>query len=484
MLTLGAYARYVRKGNGGQKTGVRGQGAGVRGQEAATLLKSKKQLWTSGAYGLVVVFFVLGLLSKPMLITLPFVLLLLDYWPLDRFSEYYKQKRIPILFVEKIPLFLLSVVFCAVAVWTERNIRTVSDDVNILWRIGNAAVAYGVYIRQMIVPTGLAAFYPHPGTELPLWHISISLLLLTGLSLTAIFFWEKRPYLLVGWLWYLGMLVPVIGILPAWLHASADRYTYLPQIGLSILLTWAIAELSVRWRHRRMILGAAALLLLTGLGTGTWIQTSTWRDSKTLWTHTLAHTKDNKIANYNLAIVLERRGEIEMAIEQYRRALRAWPDDAEAMINLGCIFAEKNEIEAAEELFRRTLEIKPNSPEAHTDLGIVLAKQGNVESGIEHLKQALEIKPDYLEARINLGVFLAKQGEIETAIEQYRQALKIEPDSADTHHNLGLALAKQGNTEEAIAHFQQAWEIDPDSVAGQRSLDLATRLLMDQTERR
>jgi len=448
VLTLGAYTRYVRA-------------VGSR------------------RYLLMGLFFALGLLAKPMLITLPFLLLLLDFWPLKRFEIIGAKKLI----LEKVPLFILSIVFCAIAIWTERNIITPDKDVTLLWRIGNAAVSYVVYIKQMIVPSGLAAFYPHPETELPLWQIAGSFLLLTTISLPVFFFWKKRPYLIVGWLWYLGMLVPVIGILPAWLHAYADRYTYLPQIGLSILLTWGTAELSVRWKHRRVILGTTALVLLTGLGAGAWIQTSIWRDGETLWTHTLKHTKDNKIANYNLAVVLERQGKVEMAIEQYRRALLFWPEDSEALINLGCVHAEGNEFGVAVELFRRALEIEPNSPEAHTNLGIVLAKQGEIERGIEHFQQALKIKPDYLEAHISLGVFLARQGKSETAIEHYQRALEIKPDSADTHHNWGLALAKQGETEKAITHFQKAWEINPDSAAGQRSLEAANKLLMDWATR-
>jgi len=468
MLTLGAYTRYVRAAKG-------------------------KWQSTSRHYLLIVLFFVLGLLAKPMLITLPFVLLLLDFWPLRRFStatsdvSYGGQARnrvetagIKKLILEKAPFLLLSGVFCAVAIWTERDIITLDKDVTLLWRIGNAAVSYIVYIKQTIVPTGLAVFYPHLGTELPLWQISASFLLLAMISLTAILFRNRRPYLVVGWLWYLGMLVPVIGILPAWLYAYADRYTYLPQIGLSILLTWTIADLSVRWRHRRVILGAAALLVMTGLGAGAWIQTSTWRNGETLWTHILKQTEDNQIANYNLAKALERNGKTKLAIEQFQRALLFWPEDTEALINLGCIFAEKNELKKASELFWRTLEIKPDSPEAHTNLGIVLAKQGEIERGIEHLQQALKLKPDYLQAHINLGVFLMRQEKTEAAIKHYHQALEIEPDSADTHYNLGVALAKQKKFDDAISHFQQVWTIDPDSERAQRSLDMATKLIMKQ----
>lgn len=450
MLTLGAYAHYTRA-------------------------RHRKQLVVSGRYLLVVLLFTLGLMSKPILVTLPFVLLLLDFWPLARLETIGAKKLI----LEKLPLFLLATVSCAVAVWTQRDTITVDEDVTLLWRIGNAVVSYVVYIKQMIAPFELAMLYPHPGTELPLWHISASFILLMMISLTAVFAWKRRPYLTVGWLWYLGMLVPVIGIMQVGVHAHADRYTYLSQIGLTILLTWGTAELSARWRQRRAILGATALVLLAGLGTRAWTQTSYWRNSEVLWTHTLAHTEDNKIANYNLAVALERRGKSEMAIEQYRRALQVWPEDAEALINLGCALAEQKEFKTAAELYRRALEIKPDSPEAHTDLGIVLAKQGQIETAMEHYRQALRTKPDYLEAHINMGVLSVKQGQIETAIEHYRQALKIKPDSAYAHYNLGVALTKQGKTQDAISHLQKAWKIDPNSELAQRSLNMANKLLLD-----
>jgi len=410
MLSLGAYARYARV--------CRAKGAVM-----------------ARRYLLMVLFFVLGLLSKPMVVTLPFVLLLLDFWPLNRFETAGTKKLV----LEKIPLFLLSVIFCAIAVWTERDIITVDEEVSVLWRMGNAVVSYMIYIKQMIAPFGLAMFYPHPGTELPIWQISVSFLFLTMLSLTAVFFWKKKPYLIVGWLWYLGMLVPVIGIIPAWLHAYADRYTYLPQIGLYIFLTWAIAELSARWKYRHVILGAAALLLLAGLGAKAWVQTSHWRSSETLWTHTLAHTEDNKIANYNMAVVLERQGKSEMAIEQYRRALRVWPEDADALINLGCALAEKNELATAARLFHRALKIRPNSPEARTNLGLVFAKQGDIKKGIEYFQQALKIKSDYLEAHVNLGFFLGKQGKVEEAISSLQRALEINPDNVIAQRALNRA---------------------------------------------
>ncbi len=416
MLTLGAYAHHARV---------------ERSQERMAV----------GRYLLVVLLFALGLLSKPMLVTLPFVLLLLDFWPLARVEPVGARK----LLLEKAPLFLLSAIFCAVAVWTQRDTVTTNADVTFLWRLGNAAVSYAVYIKQMIVPLRLSMLYPHPGTGLPLWQVSASLLLLTTISLTTIFFWRKRPYLMVGWLWYLGMLIPVIGIKQVGIHAHADRYTYLPQIGLYILIAWGATELSARWRNHRIILTATAIAVLTGLGVTAWVQTSHWQNGEALWSHTLAHTQDNRIANYNLAKALERHGKIEMAIEQYRRALRVWPEDVDAMINLGCVLAEQNQFKTASELFRRALEIKPDSPEAHTDLGIVLAKQGESKPAIEHFKQALKKKPDYPEA----------------------------------HLHLGLALAKQGRVDDALFHLQQAWKIAPDSATGQYSLKVAQKVLQE-----
>ncbi len=440
MLTLSAYVRCARTAD-------------------------SKGLERAGRYSLVLLLFITGLMCKPMLVTLPFVMLLIDYWPLNRFETTGAKKLI----FEKIPFFLLSAVFCGISVWTQRNTVTVGADVTLLWRIGNAAVSCAVYIKQMFFPFGLAMFYPHPGTSLPLWQILASIFLLTSISLTALFMLKKRPYLFTGWLWYLGLLVPVSGIKQIGIHAHADRYTYLPQIGLYILLSWGIAELSSNWRHRRLILGTGALIVLGGLGAKAWLQTSYWRDGEAIWIHTLSLTDDNKIANYNLARSLEKSGKTEAAIEQYQRALRVWPQDTGALINLGCILAAGNQLEAARNLFERALEINPDSAEAHTDLGIVLAKQGDINTAIGHYRQALERNPDYLEARINLGLAAARQGNISDAIEHLQLALKIKPDSAGAHYNLGLILAKQGRTKEAMPHFQQAWKTNPHGKIGQQS---------------
>jgi tetratricopeptide (TPR) repeat protein len=442
MLTLGAYTRWVRHPSAGRCL-------------------------------LTLLLFIAGLMSKPMLVTLPCVMLLLDFWPLNRFESDGIKKLI----VQKVPFLLISAAFAALSVWTQRDTASVEGDVTLLWRIGNAAVSSIVYIKQMIIPAGLAAFYPHPGTTLPLWQISASLALLTLISTTLLLQWKKMPWLLTGWLWYLGMLVPVSGIKQVGIHAHADRYTYLPQIGLYILLSWGIAELCKNWRHRRLILGTGALLVLAGLGAQAWIQTSCWRNGEALWAHTLSLTDDNKIANYNLARSLEKNGKTEEAVRQYKRELQAWPQDTGALINLGCILAANNQPETARDLFQRALEIKPDSPEAHTDLGIVLAKQEDLEAAITHYHLALQINPDYLEAHINLGLAAARQENVAGAIEHLQTALKINPNSASAHYNLGIILASQGRTGEALPHFQKAWKTNPDNEIGQKSLSRMNQII-------
>ncbi len=449
MLTLSAYTHCVRVATGKPKTVIR-------------------------RYSLMLLLFATGLMCKPMLVTLPFVLLLLDFWPLNRFGTVSVKKLI----LEKTPLLFLSAAFCPISILMQKQITPDDQKVDFLWRLGNIAPAVITYIRQMIAPYGLTMYYPHPGEAIPLWKASASILLLTAISTAVIFNWKKRPYLTVGWCWYLGMLAPVSGIRQIGIHAYADRYTYLPQIGLGIALAWGTAELAARWRHRRTIPTTAALTVLTGLSATAWFQTSHWRDGETLWTHALTQTDDNRIANYNLASALAKNGKTDQAIEQYHRALRVWPQDPGALINLGCILAAKDDLETARDLFRRALEIKPDSPQALTDLGIVLAKQGKTEEAVHHYRQALNFDPDYLEAHINLGNALMKQKQLDAAIARYRRAIELSPNSAEAHYNMGAALLKAEKYKEALSAFQRAREINPESPVGQRSLNMEAMLRM------
>ena len=446
MLTLGAYFHYVRRP------------------------------FSAGRYALVALFFTLGLMSKPMLVTLPFVLFLLDFWPLDRLGPVGVKKLI----LEKVPLFLLVAAFCAVTIWAQQTALMPNEKIALPWRIGNAVVSYAVYIKQMVFPSGLAVLYPHRGADIHLWQIAISLVVLASISLAVLAGGRKRPYLPIGWLWYLGMLVPVIGILQVGGQAHADRYTYLPQIGLSLLLTWGVTDLTAGWRHRRLILGAAAVLILTGLGTAAWVQTSHWKNSNSLWVHTLKHTENNPVAHNNLGLALTSQGKSADAIEQYRSALRINPNHASAHNNLGLVLASQGKFSEAIEQYRSALRINPDYLVARNNLGSALASQGKSAEAIEQYRSALRINPDYPATRNNLGNALASQGKNAEAIEQYRSALLINPDAAiarnnlgEAHNNLGNALASQGKISEAIEQYRNALRINPHLAKAHINLGLA-----------
>jgi tetratricopeptide (TPR) repeat protein len=428
----------------------------------------------------VVLFFVLGLMSKAMLVTLPFVLLLLDFWPLGRFragsreqeagSEGYKGGRktenrkgkprqpTPInhqpfsrLVIEKIPLFMISAVFCVVTVWAQQQAITTIKTLPVPWRFGNALCAYAVYIEQLFFPHGLAPFYPHPGVELPLREISLSLVVLAGISLAVLAGQKKRPYLLTGWLWYLGMLVPVVGIMQVGEQSHADRYTYLPQIGLVIMATWLVTDWCASLRHRRALLSTAAAAVLSVLAVAAHGQTRHWRDSVSLWTHTLAHTKRNAVAHNNLGNVLAAQRKTDAAVEHFQQALQINPRYANAHNNLGNVLAAQRKTDAAIEHYEQALQINPESAETHNNLAAALAAQGKTEAAIEHFQRTLQINPGLAESRDNLnkallvlvrqGSAFASQGRFGEAIRCFEQLLNFWPENAEVKNNLAWVLA-------------------------------------------
>src|SRR6266568_4192968 len=273
------------------------------------------------------ILFALGLMSKPTLVTVPLVLLLLDYWPLKRFAGESSTRR---LIVEKIPLFALSAAGAGATLWAHEKSIIHIERLPFMWRVGNGLVTCLTYIKQMIWPARLAVFYPHPGITLPVWEIGLAIVILLLATAGAIALRRKRPYFLTGWFWYLLMLLPVIGLVQVGFQAHADRYTYLPQIGLYLLTTWAVTDASAFWPHRRKILGAAAAMAIVASTWRAWIQVSYWRDSESLWTHTLAVTSENPIAQNNLAMALKEKGRTDQAIGHLERILELNPNDAKA----------------------------------------------------------------------------------------------------------------------------------------------------------
>lgn len=398
VLTLGAYLRYVRR--------------------PKSLLN----------YLLVLLLFGLGLMSKPMLVTVPFVLLLLDYWPLRRFPQPARFSIPQPLLLEKIPLLVLSTISCLITLRVQSGAIHDAQVVPMALRIENAIVSAAAYLAQMVYPANLALSYPYPINGLPPWEIALALLVLVAFSAAAFYWRNQRPWLLTGWFWYLGMLVPVAGLVQVGGQARADRYTYLPQIGICLLLTWTLVELSERWRNGRFILAGSAAACIAILAAGARAQTAFWRNSESLWTRALACTTNNALAESNLGSLLYQDGRLDEALAHSQKALEIQPDDVGAN---NCV-------------------------------GFVLLQKGQVDEAIAHFHTALRARPDYAPAHSNLGMALFQLGRVDEAIAHFRSALEADPTVADIHNNLGAALVRQGQFEEAVAHYQKALELRPD----------------------
>ncbi len=329
-----------------------------------------------GRYLAVAVAFALGLMSKPMLVTLPFVLLLLDYWPLGRIRgqklDVSGHENLVMLVVEKIPLVGLSALSSVVTFLAQRGVVGWTEQLPVLARINNAVVTYVVYMGQMLWPVKLAVFYPHPENRLPLSDVILALAILIAATAAAFVLRKKGPYLVTGWLWYLGMLVPVIGLVQVGWQGHADRYTYLPQIGLYVLLTWTVADLTARWRRQREILSASAAVIISILSWRAWIQSSYWRDSETLFTHALAVTSNNDVAENNLGIVFLRNGNLDEAISLLQAAVDLRPENSPAHENLAKALLQKGQVADALVHYRKLLELQPDNIEVHNIVGTKL----------------------------------------------------------------------------------------------------------------
>jgi tetratricopeptide (TPR) repeat protein len=375
VLTIGAYVRYARHPS---RTG----------------------------YAAVTVLFALGLMCKPMLVTLPFVLLLLDYWPLNRAGNRNFPQVLRGLFLEKLPLFVLAAASCLVTLFAQKGVIQPFASISFPFRAANAFISYAAYLRQLFWPSNLAALYPFPSGGIALPGI-LSLILLAVISLGVFILRRRYPYLVTGWLWYLIMLGPVIGILQVGIQARADRYTYLPQIGLYVLLTWAVADLCARWRYTRLVPGILASIFLPALAFTARLQASYWQDSQSLWSHAIACTADN----------------------------------AAAQTNLGQAYYEKRTMDKAIAHYERALQIDPNQVLAHSALGLALLDSGRPDESVTHLRKALEINPNFADAHYNLGNTFLRMGRANEAIAQYYQTLAINPHDIEALNNTAWILA-------------------------------------------
>ncbi len=449
-----------------------------------------------GRYVLVMASFTLGLMAKPMLVTLPFVLLLLDYWPLGRWqgagskehgarisnlksqirdsrsslsNSLYAPRSLLALVAEKIPMFALAAASCVITFAAQRGAIAPLQERDFSSRIAGATVAYVTYLGKMFYPADLSILYGLPNGPPPTSEVLAAVILLTSISIAVFAIRRKCPFLLFGWLWYLGTLVPVIGLVQVGKQALADRYTYLTQIGLYIAFAWGVANTAASRPYRRG-LAVLSALVLAGLIVSAWQQTRYWRDSVTLWSHALACSAETSVAHRCLAQALIGRGQVEEGIAHLQRALEITPDFAEAHNNLGYVLAGQGKIDEAIAHYQRALEAQPDYAEAHYNLGFALAGRGQVDDAISHYRKALETKPEFAEAQYNLGNALDRRGQVAEAISHYRKALEIKPDFAEAHNNLGHALAGRGQVDEAIDHYRKALEVQPDYAKAHNNL--------------
>jgi len=477
LLTLGAYVRYVRA--------------------AASL----------GRYLLVVLLFALDLLCKPTVVTLPFVLLLLDYWPLHRFAAPASAGGFGVarrLLLEKTPLLVLAAAACVATFFAAGNSVMSAARFPVVLRLSNALVSYVVYLRQMIWPVGLAAFYPYPEKGPPWMEVVAALVVLAIVSGMVLALRRERPWLWVGWLWYLGMLVPMIGFVQAGAWAHADRNTYLSQIGLYVLIVWTAAELSAGWHYRRWIQSGCSAAVLGALILCARTQTAFWRGSESLWSHAVSCTSSNYLALNNLGMALGAEGKLDQAIVEFQKSLEIAPDYAEGYNNLGNALTLKGDDDEAITQYEKALKIQPDSAGTRANLAGILFKHGKLDEAIAQFRKVVELQPENADAQNNLGEALLLKGDIEGArhifdkttamsrdplsswqtlgqrflrehdldgaIACYRQAIQTNPRSLDAWADLGLAQFQKGDTKAAIDSWQHALDLNPDQLAVQNNL--------------
>jgi Tfp pilus assembly protein PilF len=402
MLTLLMYARFV---------------------ELSKVQNPKSKVF----YALSLLLFACGLLSKPMLVTLPFVLLLLDYWPLERFTIYDLRFTIRRLAWEKVPFFVLSATSCVVTFVAQKDAIQPFDRIPMGIRAVNAMVSCVHYLRKMFWPVDLAIPYPYPG------HWSFELFWLSAaVFLAAIVFvvWLGRrfPFLITGWFWYLGMLVPVIGLVQVGAQSMADRYTYLPLIGVFILLVWGACGVLESWRLPKQVVWSMAMLILAVCTARTLDQLRLWQNTETLFHHTITVTKGNAVAYYNLGEYYSGKGKLDEAVDNYLKAIQIRPGYDDALNNLGVALASKGELDEAVARIRESIRYQPDKADAYYNLGNVFVMQHKPDEAISAYTGALRLKPDYPEAHNNLANLLAGQGHLEEAVKHYRETLRLNPN--------------------------------------------------------
>jgi len=454
-----------------------------------------------GRYLFVLLTFCLGLMAKPVIVTLPFVLLLLDVWPLRR------ANRFAILW-EKLPLFALAAGASVVTYLAQNQGGAVKSltSTPLGLRVANALVTYITYIARMFWPVNLAVYYPYPHA-LAAWRVATAVIVLAGLTILAVSRLRSSPYLAVGWFWYLGTLVPVIGFVQVGGQSSADRYTYVPMVGLAIMLSWAAVDLLERFPGAKTAVAASAAVACVACLVVTWFQLQFWANSGSLFQHAVEVTTDNYIAqnnlanvyltqmrneeavphihealrikpyyleaHINLATVLRRLGRNEQSEKEYRVALALQPANVDAHSGYGALLAAEGRTADALREFREAVALKPDDADGHYDLGRVLAATGRPNEAMDQFSEAVRLRPDDAAAFRSLGMVLLSRGRFNEALVQFAAEARLKPSDASVHYDLGKLLAGAGRLDEAIAQFSQALQIRPGFAEARESLETA-----------
>ncbi len=477
LLTIWAYARWVFA----RQTGVDEQsrlGSAPEHSDTPTLRRSHAlTLPRSDApipwYALALVFFAFGLCCKPMVVTLPFVLWLLDFWPLNRWS----QEKLGKLVLEKAPFLLLACAGSIMTLVVQRRGGAMTESLPLAGRLENAAVSYFRYLGKLFYPVDLAFFYPPVG-HWPGLVVAGSVLLLGVISLASFLNRRRYGYFLVGWLWFIGTLVPVIGLVPAGEQSMADRYSYIPSIGILLLVVWGAAEFGAKAPGARSGLKAAlgssvAIVLAITCAALARRQVGYWKDDQMLFQHALQVTANNYVAHNNLGSAYDRQGRYDEAIGEFEQALRIKPNYAQAYSNLGAVLLEKGQPDDAIRQFEQALEANPRYAEAHNNLGITFERKGLADRALQEYARAAQLRPEFADAHYNLGVALMKKGAFDNAIKEFQATLEQQPASADAHNNLGFALQQKGQLDNAIVHYQWAVRLRPDYPRAHFNLGVA-----------
>ena len=421
-------------------------------------------------------FLVCSLAAKPTLVTLPFVFLLLDYWPLRRYSAAGGTTATAAKLVgEKLPCLAASVSFSVITYVAQHRQQAVETLAGypLSTRTLNALVVYVAYLRKTIVPTDLAIFYPHPRGQLAANSIVLAAAVLLFISVAAVIWARRYPFLLVGWCWYLGTLVPMIGIVQVGRQQMADRFTYFPSIGLFLSVVWLTSELAPAGVLCRRILPATGIAALIACAAMSFIQVAAWKDSVSLFRHAIVCGQDSAVSRSFLGSTLAARGDVREGIALMESAIATDPEDPEFEFNLAVALQTHGQLDAAAKHYERALAINEKDAGLHSNLGVTLLKRHEYAAAKRNFLRAVEIDPDEIRAYVNLGTLCLETGQFQEALAYSRQALAIDPASILGHHNLALALIANGRLDEAIAQFRYLTSVLPDDREARLNLERA-----------